>query len=150
MMSEPPFDRAAYARLLTEYLPAVVDTLEEHERLLEAAESLMEKGEALTPEERKLLELLVLLIRHFEREVEEAEQADEQAEADEPAHLPPPHETLRRLMEARGLQPSDLCDFLGNPANVAAVLQGRKPLTRGQAKQLARYFQVPIKLFLAD
>ena len=141
-MSARSFDAAKYARLLTEFRPAIIETPEEHDRLLTAAESLMEKGDALDPEEEKLLALLVLVIESFESSVEEDDE-----EQEEPPELPKPHETLKRLMEVRGLEPTDIADIFGNPHMAREALAGRRPISRGQAKQLSNYFRVPPKLF---
>ena len=70
---DPEFDVKKYGELLAQALPVVIDNLEDHERLLTAAEALMDKGEDLSNEERKLLELLVVLVEIFEHEVEEAD-----------------------------------------------------------------------------
>ena len=95
---DTPFDRQKYGELLAQALPIVIDTPEDHERLLTLAEALMDKGDTLGGEERKLLELLVLLVEIFEHEVEEA---DEQ----QPQPQPLAHETLQRLTESRGWTP---------------------------------------------
>ena len=137
------FDAEHYAGLLARVRPAVIETPEEHDRLLTIAEELMDKGAALEPEERKLLELIVLLIRVFEEQVEQdADDDDGQAEP------PPPHETLRRLMESRHWEPSMLNDIFGNPRLVHLVLSGERPISNGQAKALGKLFSVPYKLFL--
>lgn len=138
-MVDQPLNTQIYGELLTRALPCVIDTPEDHERLLTFAEELMDKGEALCQEERKLLEMLVLLIEVFEREVEE-QQEEEQT--------PAPHETLQRLMKARQWEPMALNDIFGNPKLSAEVLAGRKAISRGQAKELGKLFQVPPKLFL--
>jgi|HigsolmetaAR202D_1030399.scaffolds.fasta_scaffold05653_4 Predicted transcription regulator containing HTH domain len=147
-MDERPFDPQRYGQLLADARPAVIDSAEEHDRLLSIAEELMEKGKSISPEEEKLLELLVFLIKDFESTVE-AEEREEAEEEKAPTILPAAHETLQRLMEARGLEPSDIADIFGNPYNAREVLAGRRPISRGQAKQLGAFFQVPPKLFLS-
>ncbi|MGI8746144.1 MAG: hypothetical protein ACR2NN_26900 [Bryobacteraceae bacterium] len=137
-------DEQRYAELLAGSRPGVIDTPEEHERLLTIAEALMEKGQALAAEEWKLLELLVLLIRVFEEEVEAAEEKEDE----EHAPLPRPHETLRRLMQSRGWQEDALTDIFGNPYLTGEAMAGRRPISKGQAKALAKLFRVPEKLFL--
>lgn len=132
-------DEERYAQLLREVRPAVIETPEEHERLLTAAEALMDKGEALSAEERKLLVLLVFLIESFESQVDEDD--------NEPVAPPNPHETLRRLIESRGMEIADVTDVFGNSAAAKEALEGRRPITRGQARQLGRLFRVPPKLF---
>jgi HTH-type transcriptional regulator / antitoxin HigA len=137
-------DEKRYGELLAQTLPAVIETLEEHERLLTIAEGLMDKGEALSIEERRLLKLLAFLIEVFES-------AEDDSEEDETEHrLPQPHETLQRLMEARNWDASALVDVFGNPRAAAEVLAGRKEITKGQAKQLGRLFEVSAKLFLKE
>lgn len=140
-------DEQRYSELLAATRPSVINTPEEHERLLTAAEELMDKGEALAPEERKLLELLVLLIGVFEDEIEAAEENDEESENVTP---PLPHETLQRLMQSRDWEPAVLIDVFGNPHIVEQVMSGKRPISKGQAKALARLFRVPEKLFIAS
>ena len=146
-MHQTPFDRDAYAKLLVDVLPVVIESEEDHERMLSAAESLMERGETLSAEEKRILALLVYLIEAFEHGAE-ADEEDEE-EDDEPATPPKPYETLQRLMRARGLALSDVADLFGSPRAAQEALEGKRPITRGQAKQLARYFRVPDKLFTA-
>ncbi len=146
-MDPQPFDSDRYAQLLASARPAVIESIDEHDRLLSIAEDLMEKGDAISVEEEKLLALIVFLVEAFESSIEEDEDEDEENEEGEPPPPPQPHETLRRLMEARGLTPADLIDFFGNPRAAREAVEGLRPITRGQAKQLANYFQVPPKLF---
>src|SRR5262245_62541528 len=103
------FDSEKYAGLLADARPTVIDSEQEHDRLLSLAESLMERGkQALSPEEIKLLELLVLLVESFERSVEEEEEEEGGDSDDEVAQ---PHETLQRLLQARGLETTDIAHF---------------------------------------
>lgn len=115
--------------------------------MLTAAEELMDKGETLSAEESKVLELLVLLIGVFENQVLAEEDDDEDDAGDEPHSPPRPHETLQRLMQARGWEPDVLVDIFGNPHLSNEVLAGRRPISRGQAKALGKLFRVPDKLF---
>lgn len=134
-----------YAELLAAARPVVIETEEEHDHMLSVAEGLMEKGNSLSPEEEKVLALVALLIEAFESSVEEADADEEEDEG--PVEPPQPHETLRRLMEARGLSPDELTDVFGNPRAAAEAVEGRHKISRGQAKQLGRLFRVPPKLF---
>ena len=136
-------DMHVYGELLAKYRPAIIETEEEHERMLAAAEEFAGRA-TLGPEERKILALMALLIELFEND---ADTGDDD-EGDEPAELPQPHETLRRLLENRGLAESDIADIFGNPRAAADALAGKRPISRGQAKQLGKYFRVPDKLFL--
>jgi antitoxin component HigA of HigAB toxin-antitoxin module len=139
-------DDTRYGQLLADIRPALIDTPEEHDRLLTAAEELMEKGADLAPEEQRVLELLVFLIKSFEDSVLAAEEDDDDDKPEAVQALP--HETLKRLLEARGLEPSDVEHFFGNPSACREALAGGRRITRGQARLLASFFQVPHKLFL--
>ena len=140
-------DDTRYGQLLAEVRPALIDTPEEHDRLLTAAEQLMEKGEGLAPEEHRVLELLVFLIKSFEDSVLAGEEDDD--EDDKPEVVQSlPHETLKRLLEARGLEPSDVEHFFGNPSACREALSGSRRISRSQARLLSNFFQVPHKLFL--
>ena len=142
-MDELAIDTLKYGQLLAAAIPGIIETSEEHERLLTLAEGLMDKGDQLTPEERKLLELVVVLVELFERVVEDAD-------GDDAEEAPLPHETLQRLMQARGWGPEALNDIFGNPHFANEALAGRRSITRGQAKGLGNLFRMPAKLFLPD
>jgi antitoxin component HigA of HigAB toxin-antitoxin module len=143
--SSPAIDAELYGRLLAVVQPGLIETPEEHERLIAVAERLIEKGAELPAEEEKLLALLTLLIEAYEAGFYEEDEDDEEAgETVTPAQ---PHETLRRLLEARSLELSDVADIFGNPRAAHEALDGRRPISRGQARQLAQLFQVPAKLF---
>ncbi len=143
--AEALLDQERYGQLLAEYRPGVIESPEEHERLLGIAEQLLDQagddGEGLDPEQRKLLTLLILLVELYEAGLESDE--DEA----EPPQPPQPHETLRRLLDARSLEAGDVVDIFGNPRLTHEVLEGKRPITRGQARQLGQFFQVPARLF---
>lgn len=137
-------DEARYGELLKEIRPRIIESPAEHERLLSAAETLMEKGDALSTEEREALALIVLLIEAFESQV--MRQDDEDEELDE-AETPAPYITLQRLMQSSGVELSDLVSIFGNPVAAQEAMEGRRSITRGQARELGRLFRVPDKLF---
>jgi antitoxin component HigA of HigAB toxin-antitoxin module len=135
-----------YGQLLADTRPGIIDSPEEHERLVAVADTIMDKGEEISPEEEKLLALLTLLIEAYESGFEEDddEESDDASGEHQPAQ---PHETIQRLLTARGLELSDISDIFGSPSNAREAIAGRRPISGGQAKQLANYFQVPAKLF---
>lgn len=137
-------DEQRYGQLLAEHRPRLIETPEEHERLLLVAETLMEQGENLGEEEEQLLALIVLLIEAFETHHADLESDEAEPEITENAA---PHETLKRLLQAGGLDVSDIADIFGNPHVAREVLSGQKPISRSQAKQLSKFFRVPEKLF---
>lgn len=130
-----------YGQLLAEARPRIVETPEEHERLLALAESLMERGD-LQEEEEKLLALVVLLIEAFE--VSFASDDEDDAEQEE---APAPHLTLQRLMFSHDLKVDDVAHVFGNPHLAKDVLEGKREISKRQAKELGKFFRVPAKLF---
>ena len=135
-------DERRYGELLAEHRPRLIETPEEHERLLTLAETLMEKGDDLSAEEEHLLALLVLLVEAYETHGSEDDEEAETQETDTQ-----PHDTLRRLMTSRGMELHDIADIFGNPHIAREVLEGQRPISRTQARHLAKFFRVPEKLF---
>ena len=138
-------DEARYGELLKELRPRIIETPEEHDRLLSVAENLMEMGDALSEDEREALALVVLLIEAFEASIREDEEDDQDDE-----DTPTPHGALARLMSSHGVNVDDIAPIFGNPHIAREVLDGKRAISRGQAKELGRYFRVPDKLFRED
>lgn len=129
-------DTKKYGRLLARTHPSVIETEEENERILSEIEKLMDKGEGRTPEERKLLELLVKLVEDFE-------------EKHYPVPDAPPHEILQELMRQHDLRQRDLVPLLGSSRGTASeVINGKRRISRAQAKALAERFHISVELFL--
>jgi HTH-type transcriptional regulator/antitoxin HigA len=137
-------DEERYGRLLAEARPRIVETPEEHERLLSVAEALMEKGE-LAEEEEKLLALIVLLIEAYEVSFA----TDDEEEGGEAEEVPAPYVTLQRLMFSHDLKLDDVAHVFGNPHIAREVLEGKREISKRQAKELGKYFRVPARLFFA-
>lgn len=136
-------DEQRYGALLADARPRIIETAEEHERLLALAESLMEKGDDLPEEEERLLALIVLLIEAYEV-TSAADDEEEQAEAEEP---PAPHVTLQRLMYSHDIKLDDVAHVFGNPHLAREVIDGKRAISKRQAKDLAKFFRVPARLF---
>jgi len=129
-------DTKKYGRLLAQTLPVVIETAGEYERLLAQAERLMERDEeALSPEEAKLLSLLVHLIEQFEDKHYPIDRASA-------------HAVLRHLMEARGLTHKDVWQLFGSKGVASEVLNGKRAISKAQAKKLAAFFHVSAELFI--
>lgn len=124
-----------YGRLLAKVLPVRIETEEENERLLLETEKLIDKGDHRTPEEETLLNLLVHLIQQFEHKF---------------YHLggAAPHEILRELMAARGLKQSDLLHIFRSKGIASEVVNGKRGISKTQAKALAEFFHVSAELFI--
>jgi|SRR5918912_311809 HTH-type transcriptional regulator/antitoxin HigA len=124
-----------YRKLLSQVMPVAIETEEENERMLAVVEKLMDKGEDISPEEDALLRLLATLIQDFEEK-----------------HYRPrgatPLEVLHHLMDARGLKPSNLWELFGSKGVTSEVLNGKRGISKTQAKKLAGFFRVSADLFI--
>ncbi len=127
-----------YAALLAQTLPAVIHSEKENERCIAMLEALdrkeERKAEKLSAAERRLAELLTVLIEDFEQE----------AYALKPAR---PVEVLRELIESNGLKQKDLLDIFGTPSIVSEVLREKRSLTVEHIRKLSRRFHVSPEVF---
>ena len=57
-------------------------------------------------------------------------------------------EMLRHLMDARGLKQSDLTEVFGSKGVASEVLNGKRGISKAQAKRLAEFFGVSAELFI--
>jgi HTH-type transcriptional regulator/antitoxin HigA len=116
-------------------MPVVIQTEEENDRLLAEVERLMAKGENLSPEEDAILRLVAALIQDFEEKFYQPREAT-------------PLEILLHLMEARDLKQSDLLEVFGSKGVASEVVNGKRSISKTQAKALAKFFGVPADLFI--
>ena len=116
-------------------MPVVIETEEENERMLAIAERLMEKGEAMSAEEEALLRLLSTLIQDFEERFYTPGEVT-------------PLEMLRHLMDARGLKQTDLTEVFGSKGVASEVFNGKRGISKAQAKRLAEFFGVSAEFFI--
>jgi HTH-type transcriptional regulator/antitoxin HigA len=123
-----------YAALLVKSLPAVIHSESENERCIAMLEALDRKGEKLTAAERRLAELLTVLIEDFEEEAYALKTAS-------------PVEVVRELMESNGLKQKDLLDVFGTPSIASEVLREKRRLTVEHIRKLSRRFQVSPEVF---
>ena len=89
-----------------------------------------------SPEETELYELLILLIEKFEQE------------AYAPGATSTPHSMLLFLMEQRNLRQTDLIGILGSKGVVSEVVNGKRDISKAQAKALAEFFLVDPGCFI--
>jgi HTH-type transcriptional regulator/antitoxin HigA len=125
-----------YGQLLLEALPRPIETEEENERALAIVNELMSKGEdKLTPEEQALLKLLVRLIEDFEEKAYPIPEA-------------PGWRVLGTLMENRGVRQADLLHIFGSRGIASEVVNGKRAISKAQAKALGEFFKVSPELFI--
>jgi HTH-type transcriptional regulator/antitoxin HigA len=125
-----------YARLLATALPTPIETEEQNEQALAVISKLMEKGgENLTAEEGCLLKLLAILVEEFE---ERAYPLDEGT----------PRDMLLFMMKQHNLRQKDLVPVFGSRSAVSAVVNGKRGITKVQARRLAERFHTSADLFI--
>jgi HTH-type transcriptional regulator/antitoxin HigA len=123
-----------YAALLAKTAPTVIHSERENERCIALLEALDGKAERLTVAERRLAELLTVLIEDFE----------EKTYALKPAR---PAETLRELMQANELKQKDMVEIFGTPSIVSEVLREKRRLTIEHIRRLSHRFHVSPEVF---
>ena len=128
-------NQTRYRKLLSQVMPMAIETEEENERMLAVVEKLMDKGEDISAEEDALLRLLATLIQDFEERYYKPKDAT-------------PLEVLHHLMDARGLKPTDLWELFGSKGIASEVLNGKRGISKAQAKRLAEFFEVSTELFI--
>lgn len=133
-LAVPVEPQPEYARLLRKTLPAVIRTEEQNEFYLGQVNALLEREDSLSPAERKLLDLLALLIEDFE---------DRQY----PLPKATPVGVLEFLMDQHGLKQKDLVDVFGAPSIVSEVLSGKRQLNKDHIKRLSKRFRISPALF---
>jgi HTH-type transcriptional regulator/antitoxin HigA len=130
----PIINKEIYSNLLLETLPKVIETEVEYEQLLAKAEKLtFQKDKSI--EEQNLLKLLVLLIEEYETK-------------NYPFPTAKPHEILQHLMESSGTRQADLVNIIGSSGVVSEVVNGKRSISKTQAKALGEYFKISPSLFL--
>lgn len=127
-------DPTAYGKLLAAALPKPIQNDREFDRMVARLEELDFAKRKLTPEEEALREILATLIKVYDDQFTLPEQ--------------PPHEMVKYLMEQRGLRQADLVPVLGSRAQVSDLVNGKRGISKAQAKKLAAYFGVSVELFI--
>jgi HTH-type transcriptional regulator / antitoxin HigA len=59
-----------------------------------------------------------------------------------------PHEILQQLMESSGMRQVDLVGIIGSSGVVSEVVQGKRSISKAQAKALGDWFKVSPSLFI--
>ncbi|MCI0489049.1 MAG: transcriptional regulator [Blastocatellia bacterium] len=134
MTAEVKINPTRYAGLLAETMPGRITTEQENDRCLAIIAEMMDR-EKRSPEEDKLMDLLITLIEEFE-------DRHYQLNASTPLSI------LQTLMENRGVAPKDLWEIFGSKGIASEVLNGKRSISKAQAKKLAEYFNVSAELFI--
>ena len=126
--------RSEYASLLTTTLPAVIRTEAENERYTAMLQDLDRRGSRLSAAEKRMAQLLTLLIEDFEEKHYALKPSD-------------PVSVLRELILANNLKQKDLLDIFGTPSIISEVLHGKRQLTTEHIRRLSRRFHVSPEVF---
>lgn len=128
-------NKEEYIKLLSETVPRIIDTEIEHKRLLNEVDKLMDLGENLTDEQAEVLQLLVTLIEQYEDKHYQLKAAT-------------PLEILHELMSVRQLKQKDIVEIFGSKGITSEVINGKRSISKNQAKALGDFFHVSYSLFL--
>lgn len=128
-------DTKIYNSLLLEYQPKAISSEDEYNQMLESVERLMAIGENLPPEENSLLETLAILVEAYE-------------DSQFPLEPSSPREVLLHLMEMRELKQVDLVDVIGSKGIVSEIVNGKREISKAQAKALGEFFNISPALFI--
>lgn len=122
-----------YGKLLSKIKPEVVSGEAHNQAYIERLEKLTAQ-KTVTPAEKKLIELLTVLVEDFETK-----------------HYPVPEatplEVIRHLMEAHHLRQKDLIDVFGTESIVSDVLNGKRDLAKEHIRRLSHRFHVSPSVF---
>ncbi len=130
------FDRKKYSRLIARIAPIVIETEDEFQRTDSEVGRLLTKGiNNLSAEERSLLALLTKLIEDYEDRTFSVPEGD-------------PCETLKFLLEQNDLRQTDLVHIFGSRGRVSEVVNGKRKISKTQARTLGEFFKVSPDLFI--
>jgi HTH-type transcriptional regulator / antitoxin HigA len=127
-------DRDNYPQLLAEFVPQEIDSEVEYDRALAIAEHLIFKQNNTTAE-IKVLKLIVILIKDYEK-------------VHYPMDYVSPHELLQHLMDSNQTRQADLVGLIGSRGVVSEVVNGKRAISKAQAKALGEFFSVSPGLFI--
>jgi HTH-type transcriptional regulator / antitoxin HigA len=129
-------DLRKYSRVVSKVAPLVIETKEEFERADAEIGRLLKKGyDNLSAEERGLLALLSRLIEDYE-------------DRTFPVPDSPSYRTLQFLVEQNNLRQADLVSIFGSRGRVSEVVNGKRAISKAQAKALGEFFKVSPELFI--
>jgi HTH-type transcriptional regulator/antitoxin HigA len=85
-----------------------------------------------------------------ERELAARLQALIQSYADRSGDFPEvaPHEMVAFILQERGLRQADLIPVIGSSAQVSALINGKRGISKSQIRKLSAFFQISPELFL--
>ena len=127
-------DKTIYSQLLGKFQPRIIKNIEEYNEASCILLELMMRPER-SPEETELLQLIAVIIQEFDKKQEQPEPAS-------------PQEVLLHLMEERNFKQVDLVGKIGSKGVVSEIVNGKRSISKSQAKILAEIFHVSSSVFI--
>ena len=133
-------DKKKYLDLLdtADISPKVIETEDEYDRFLAVSEKLMHKRKDRTAEDTALLMLVVKLIEDYESIHHNLDDWEKST----------PNELLQHIMTVSGTRNVDLIGIIGSSGVVSEVVNGKRAISREQAKRLGKFFKLSPALFI--
>lgn len=123
-----------YRRLVSEAQPQVIHDDKVKDNFIACLRSLNSRWDSLSGDERKLYELLSVLVEKYERQAYNL-------------HSATPIEVIEELMEVNGLQRKDMVGVFETASIASDVLNGKRSLTVDHIKRLSERFSVSPAVF---
>ena len=131
------FNREQYTDLLIKYQPKIIETEIEYQQALAIVEHFVFKKER-TLEELALYDLAIMLVKDYESKICPMDDWRTQS----------PSEMLQYLLDSSGKKQADLVGIIGSSGIVSEVVNGKRSISKSQAKKLGEIFQVSPSLFI--
>jgi HTH-type transcriptional regulator / antitoxin HigA len=133
-------DKKKYLELLdsADIIPKTIETEDEYDRFLAVAQMLMHKRIDRNSEETALLMLIVKLIEDYESIHHNLNDWEKST----------PNELLRHIMTVSGTRNVDLIGIIGSSGVVSEVVNGKRTISKEQAKSLGKFFKLSPVLFI--
>jgi HTH-type transcriptional regulator / antitoxin HigA len=131
------FNREQYTELLIKHQPKIIETEIEYRQTLAIVEHFVFKKKR-TLEELALYDLAIVLVKEYESKICPMDDWRTQS----------PSEMLQYLLESSGKKQADLVGIIGSSGIVSEVVNGKRSISKSQAKKLGEMFQVSPSLFI--
>lgn len=127
-------DQNIYNQLLTKFQPKIIENEEEYQQARHLLINLISKQDRL-PEETAMVKLMATIIKDFDAKQPKTEPAS-------------PQEVLLHLIEANNRAQADLVGKIGSKGVVSKIVNGKRSISKAQAKILGEMFKVSPSLFI--
>lgn len=126
-----------YAELLSARRPHAIRTKRAYDSAMREVEQLVMRGQRRSAAETEYYRILCVLVADYER----------RAGADRWPKLTPV-EALHELMALKDISQAKVAETLGDRAAASSILNGRRQVSKAQAKKLAALFDVEVGIFI--